>query len=133
MGTAQSLGKGVVLLVLALLAWVVYEYVGFLAGRALMGIVPRVYIGLILSAVVGALAAGALIGYPLAVLFRSRAWLAGLAIAVPFMLLRLNGILLVADEGQLEVMATIELFLYPIATTLAAAFFWTRHQREARA
>jgi hypothetical protein len=133
MAITQSLAKGLVLLVLALLAWVVYEYVGFLAGRALMGLVPRIYMGLVLSAMAGALAAGALVGYPLAVLFRSRAWLAGLAIAVPFMLLRLNGILLVADEGQIEVMATIELFLYPIAITLAAAFFWTRHEREAQA
>jgi hypothetical protein len=132
MANTQSLTKAVVLLVLTFLAWVVvYEYVDFLAGQALMGIIPRIYAGLILSAVIGAIAAGALVGYPLAVLFRSSAWVAGLAIAVPFMLSRLNGILLVADEGQHEVMATIELFLYPTATTLAAAFFWTRHQREA--
>jgi hypothetical protein len=49
------------------------------------------------------------------------------------MLLRLNGISLVAVEGEHEVMATIELFLYPSATALAAAFFWTRHEHEARA
>jgi hypothetical protein len=133
MGNSRSLAKAIVLLVLAFLAWVVYEYVDFLAGRALIGVVPRIYAGLILSAVIGAIAAGASVGYPLAALFRSRAWLAGLAIAVPFMLLRLNGILLVAEEGQHEVMATIELFLYPTAMALAAALFWTRNENEVRA
>jgi hypothetical protein len=96
--------------VLAVIVFAVYGYVQHYAAVFFFPrIVPRPYTEMIACAVLGAIAAGAVVGYPLALLFRKAIFYAAVASAVPVLLLRVPEIIEYWNKDQVVVyMSSLE-------------------------
>ena len=106
------------LLLLVLLAFVVNAYASaYFAAYVFPFVQPRPYTEMISAAVVGSIAAGIVVSYPLVRLFPRRYWLAALAVAVPIMEMRGHDFLLYVgkNEPRIVVMSVVEFLVYPAA------------------
>ena len=122
----KSLAKLLALLPLAVVAFAGYAYgTLYFAGYLFPRVVPRPYFEMMSSAAVGSIVAGLLVSLPLIKLFPKGYWVAGIAVASPFMLLRANDFAyyLQGNEPRILVMSAAEFLLYPaliVAVCLAA-------------
>lgn len=119
--------------VVAVVAFVVNAYAQqYWAGLLFPRVVPRPYSEMVSAAVVGAIAAAAVSAFPLAKLFRTKAWLAGLFVALPVVALRAPEIGTSGTYAQqaTHVMALVEMISYTAAIVCAA---WLLSCRERRA
>ena len=111
------------LLPLAVLAFAVNAYASFYFAAYLFPMVqPRPYGEMISAAVVGAVAAGAVVSYPLVKQFPQRYWLAALAVAVPILELRGHDFhyYVGTSETRIVVMSVVEFLVYPTALLACA-------------
>lgn len=129
-------------LALRLLALVVVAVVAFVAnayaqqcwaGLLFPRVVPRPYSEMVSAAVVGAVAAAAVAALPLVKLFQSKAWLAGLVVALPVIALRAPevGASGPAVAEATAVMVWVEMLSYTLAV-VCAAWLLSRRTREAK-
>lgn len=102
------------------------------AGLLFPPVAPRPYSEMVSAAIVGAIAAGAVAALPLARLFKSRAWLAGLFVALPVIALRVPEVGASGAQAQeaIAVMAWVEMLSYTLAVVCAA---WLLSRRARRA
>jgi hypothetical protein len=116
--------------VLAVIAFAVYGYVQhYTAVLFFPRVVPRPYTEMITCAVLAAIAATAVVAYPLALLFRRGIFFAALALAVPVLLLRVPEIFEYWDKDQVAVyMSSVESVV--LVAALVAGAWLTRHLRS---
>lgn len=90
---------------------------------------------MISAPLVGSVAAGAVVAYPLVKLFPQRYWLAALLVSVPVFELRGRDLLhyIGRDEARIFVMSIVELVVYPAAIFACSwlAAYWLRSKPEA--
>ena len=111
------------LVVLAVVAFVVNALVSSeFAGRLFPLVRPRPYFEMISAEIVGSLAAGLVIAYPLVRMFPRRYWVAGLLTALPYMDLRVEWLVMYIgkDEPRIMTTAAFELLFYPTAIVFCA-------------
>lgn len=121
------------LVVVAVVAFVVNAYAQeYWAGYLFPRVYPRPYLEMISAAIVGALAAAIVAALPLATLFRKKAWLAGLFVALPVIALRAAEIATSDSQTQqaIVIMAWVEMFSYTLLTVCTA---WLVSHRMRRA
>jgi small basic protein len=121
------------LVVVAVVAFVANAYAQqYWAGLLFPRVVPRPYSEMVSAAVVGAVAAAAVAALPLAKLFESKAWVAGLFVALPVIALRAPEVGTSGTQAQeaTAVMAWVEMFSYTLAVVCAA---WLLSRRTRRA
>lgn len=124
--------RALALLVVAVLAFVVNAYAQqYWAGLLFPRVEPRPYSEMVSAAVVGAMAAAAVSAFPLARLFRTKAWLAGLFVALPVVALRAPEIGATGTYAQqaTHIMAWVEMLSYTAAVVCGA---WLLSRRERR-
>jgi hypothetical protein len=115
------------------LAFATYAYASlYVAGYLFPRVVPRPYFEMMSTAVVGSSAAAAVSAWPLVRLYAGRAWLAALAIASPFMVIRTSDLIHYAgkNEPRIMVMSWFELLVYP-AVLLAGVWVVATFSRKA--
>lgn len=95
-------------------------------------IVPRPYVEMVSAALVGALVAAALSAYPLVWLYGRRAWLAGLVVASPVVLVRASDVLYYMDKNEyrIMVMSWVELLASPLFILLGVWFVFALRLRH---
>jgi hypothetical protein len=96
----------------------------YFAYLAFPVVYPRPYTEMLSCAVVGAACAGLVTAYPLAKLFPSKSWVAGLVVASPVIALRGDELLHYSgtDQQSVHVMAVAEILVYTLAITSLAWF-----------
>lgn len=122
------------LVVVAVVAFVANAYAQqYWAGLMFPRAVPRPYAEMVSAAVVGAVAAAAVAAMPLAKLFESKAWLAGLFVALPVIALRAPEIGTSDTQAQeaTAAMAWVEMLSYTLVV-VCAAWLVSRHTRKAK-
>ena len=106
------------LVLLIALAFVVNAYASsYFAAYIFPLVQPRSYTEMISSAVVGSIAAGTLVAYPLIKLFPQRYWLAALVVSIPVLEMRGRDFLRYfgGEETRIVVMSIVEFVVYPTA------------------
>ena len=98
---------------------------------------PRPYSEMVTCAIIGALVAGGVSAFPLAWLFRRWAWLAGLFVSLPVLLLRVPEVVTYSGplEREVKAMGVIEAASFLSIVVLAAAFVsrrWPRSDAQSR-
>jgi hypothetical protein len=112
----RVLAKLAALPLLFALAFAAYAYASlYFAGYLFPRVTPRPYVEMMSAAVVGSLAAAAIASWPMVRLYASRAWLAALTVAAPFVVIRVSDLLHYAgkNEPRIMVMSWFELLVYP--------------------
>ncbi|WP_456299682.1 hypothetical protein [Nitrogeniibacter aestuarii] len=117
------------LAVVAVLAFIANAYAQDIWSALLFPlVVPRPYSEMVSAAIVGALAAAAVSAFPLARILGSKAWIGGLIVALPVILLRAPEI--GAHDSSygpaISNMAWIEILSYSIAV-VCSAWLLSRH------
>lgn len=122
--------KMIVLVLLIALAFVVNAYASsYFAGYFFPLVQPRPYTEMVSAAIVGSLAAGVVVAYPLVRLFPERFWIAALVISIPVLDLRGRDFFRFSgtDESRIVVMSVVEFFVYPtvilVCTWLAKRWY----------
>jgi hypothetical protein len=119
----QLLLRILALIVVAVVAFVVNAYAqDYWAGYLFLRVYPRPYLEMVSAAIVGATAAAIVTALPLATIFRKKAWLAGLFVALPVIALRAPEIEISDNQTQqaIIVMAWIEMLSYTLLIVCAA-------------
>jgi hypothetical protein len=122
------------LVVVSLVAFVANAYAQqYWAGFLFPRVMPRPYSEMVSAAVVGAFAAAAVTALPLAKLFESKAWIAGLFVASPVIALRAPELGTSGAQGQeaIVVMAWVEVLSYTLLV-VCAAWLVSRNTRGAK-
>jgi len=117
--------------VLAVIVFAVYGYVQHYTAVFLFPrVVPRPYTEMIICAVLGAIAAGAVVGYPLALLFRRGIFIAAVVAAVPVLLMRVPEIIEHWEKDQVVVyMSSVESVVL-LAALVAGAWLARKQLRS---
>lgn len=124
----------VALVVVAVVAFVANAYAQqYWASLLFPRVVPRPYSEMVSAAVVGAVAAAAVAALPLAKLFESKAWLAGLFVALPVIALRAPEVGTRGTQAHqaTTIMAWVEMLSYTLVI-VCAAWLVSRRTREAK-
>lgn len=127
-----TIARLVALPILAAAAFAAAAYASlYFAGYLFPRVVPRPYTEMVSAALVGAIAAALVSAVPLAKLFGRRAWLAALAVAAPWVALRISDLMHYArkNEPRIVVMSWVELLLYPVVLVGAAWFAASRYAK----
>ncbi len=130
----KHLAKILAVFTLMVVAWVVYAYATlYFAGYLFPRVVPRPYVEMVSAAIVGSMAAALVTAFPLARLFKSRAWLIAVVVALPMLAIRIGDLIHYAgkNEAVLVVMAWIEMFVYT-GCIVSAAWLVSRRLHSSR-
>jgi hypothetical protein len=132
-----QIAKALALPLLAAIAFLGYAYGSlYSAGYLFPRVVPRPYVEMVSAAAVGSAVAGLLVSLPLVKLYPSRYWLAGLLVASPLMVVRVNDMAHYSgrNEPRIMVMSVVEFVIYPaliLAVCWLASRFYPQLRNEA--
>ncbi|MTW11760.1 hypothetical protein GM658_14230 [Pseudoduganella eburnea] len=129
----QHLLRILALVVITVVAFVANAYAqDYWAGYLFPRVYPRPYLEMVSAAIVGAVVAAIVAALPLAMLFRTKAWLAGLFVALPVITLRTHEIVTSDNQTQQSVvdMAWVEMLSYTFLIVCAVLLVSHRMRKD---